>query len=89
MFEVLDAPERSSPVFYVEPSQKLTPVPAVYLSLSYQPLCLSSLLYWRSVYNCEDDEQDTKSWKSLLDKVARGELIYPWRNKTKTVPGQS
>jgi len=54
------------------------PVPSVCLALHNQSLPITKLLYTKLIDGVADHGGYKLSWPSLLGKLAKGELIYPW-----------
>ena len=54
------------------------PVPSVCVELHSQPIPLTELLCRKLIDKFPDHSDYKLSWPSLLGKLAKGELIYPW-----------
>ena len=55
-----------------------TPLPSVCLVLHTQPVPLSKLISHNLIDIQLDDHTSTQSCLTLISKLAKGELIYPW-----------
>lgn len=60
------------------PTDITGPLPAVCLLLHNQPLPITDLLHRQLLDKYPDHEGYQLNWLSLLGKLAKGELIYPW-----------
>lgn len=55
-----------------------SPLPSVCLVLQNQPVPLAKLLSQNLIDIQPDDPTSTQSCLTLMSKLAKGELIYPW-----------
>ena len=54
------------------------PIPSVCLALHNQPIPITELLCHKLLDKFPDHHAHRHRWLELMEKLAKGELIYPW-----------